>query len=360
MSKCWYLMYELDPAHIEDCHYQYLYNMKIGKYFEQVPWIVTKEWIDYQEYKERNESMNMISNSNSNSNSNSTTMVTGTTNTTTNSIINVNNVSAARLATVDQNNRLRNISVVSAPTQATQVQASTSPPAHPISTRTITAAGMTQMTPFSTRLISMIHSKVNNPDYDNRFQQNINTLTNVNSASKVMTSSAMPIAEANDHEAIVTKNDNDGFASEGDIDLVDDTDDICRVSSMNQNSVPNAASSSSNNNDNNINNNNGSKHKNGNQVFRKTVVGLSGLLLFGFGLSILVSFVDFIENSYKAKCIPERSHVSSWDYFNSSDVSEFNKNNPEILVFYQEFDVNYEMCNQKTVNLFSYDYPSNC
>ena len=51
--KCWYLMSELDPAYIE---YKYLKDakkIKDGNYYDQTPWIITKQWVRYQTQREK-------------------------------------------------------------------------------------------------------------------------------------------------------------------------------------------------------------------------------------------------------------------------------------------------------------------
>ena len=230
MRKCRYFLYKLDPAQILDSHHRHLYNMKIGKYDEQVPWIVTKKSIEYQHGKNFNFKVK---------------------------------------GDLDK-------------ITTTSVELSSIPPSRSTNNNVQTPSG----------------------DMD---------ISNLDQA-------------------------------------VEDTVAMSMISSLSHDSIDEHSRDS----------NTGNCRNNSNQMFRKTFVCLSGILLFGFGLSILVAFVDFIENGYKSKCIPQKVDINSWDYFNRSDVSEFNKNNPEILIFYYEDDESYQTCRQKAVNLFDYDYPCNC
>ena len=83
-----------------------------------------------------------------------------------------------------------------------------------------------------------------------------------------------------------------------------------------------------------------------NQKIRKIIVFLMGLIIFGLGLSIMISFVTDIEYNYKNKCI------------SGSDDSDFYLDNPEVSTFYlNNSDTNY--CTRKVVNIFN-EYPCNC
>ena len=89
------------------------------------------------------------------------------------------------------------------------------------------------------------------------------------------------------------------------------------------------------------------------QNLRKLFVLLVAFLLFGTGLTVLVSFVLSIENSYKTQCLSPIDDTRIVINTGKADNFTWMAKDPEVRYFYQSY------CKKRAVYIFS-DYPCNC
>ena len=247
--KCQYLMSELDPSYIEDYQFKQLNKIKMGQYFDQKPWIITKHWIKYSKTVSKNDS-NLT-------------------------------VAAARARVLPFNDKLTSLL-----RNGLQIDYTL------------------QTTPMS------LSSPQHFPNTANVY----NTRDPVGTATNSTTITNIPEPDETRNDQISNENDATGMQSI-------DSDSVKNI--LDEYNADNKQ-----------------------QTLRKLIVFMIGLLFFGVGMSILISFVVDIEYNYKNKCL-----ISETDL----DVSknEWFVNNPEISEFYQT------KCLFQVVKIFD-DYPCNC